>query len=648
MAATEQQLDLITIGRSCIDLYGEQVGGRLEDMASFAKYIGGSPTNTAVGASRLGLRSGLLTRVGADHFGRFIREQLVREGVSTRGVLEDRERLTALVFLGIRDPDTFPLIFYRENCADMALETGDVDASFIGSSGAVLINGTHLSRPNVFDATLRACGIARAAGGRIVFDIDYRPVLWGLTGKDAGENRFVAHDAVTARLQEVLPLCDLIVGTEEEVHILGGTTDTIAALRTIRAKTSALLVCKRGAQGCSAFPGAIPDTLDEGVVGRGFQVEVFNVLGAGDAFMAGFLRGWLRDAPLETCCEYGNACGAIVVSRHGCSPAMPTWEELQFFLQERQRPFRLRDDAELEQLHWASTRVGRWDELTVLAMDHRSQFEALCEQVGADPARIVEFKALALKAVDRLAKGDPRFGVLLDGRFGMRGLEAAADHAYWIGRPIELPGSCPLDFESSADVATELATWPANHVIKCLVFYHPGDAQDLRERQERQLLRLQDAARKTRHELLVEIIASRNGTVDDGTVSQVMQRFYDLGMRPDWWKLEPNDSAGAWANIERTIAANDAHCRGVVLLGLSAPESELIASFAAAASTPIVKGFAVGRTIFADAAEQWLTGRMDDEAAIADLSRRFEVLVDAWRAAKARVATDAAASEVVR
>ena len=641
MAATERQLDLITLGRSCIDLYGEQVGGRLEDMMSFAKYIGGSPTNTAVGASRLGLRSGLLTRVGADHFGRFIREQLVREGVSTQGVLEDGERLTALVFLGIRDPDTFPLIFYRENCADMALEAHDVDPEFIGSAGALLINGTHLSRPNVFDASLRACGIARAAGARIVFDIDYRPVLWGLTGKDAGENRFVAHDAVTARLQEVLPLCDLIVGTEEEVHILGGTTDTIAALRAIRQKTSALLVCKRGAQGCSAFPGAIPDRLDEGVVGRGFKVEVFNVLGAGDAFMAGFLRGWLRDAPLETCCEYGNACGAIVVSRHGCSPAMPTWEELQLFLQETQRPFRLRDDAELEHVHWASTRAGQWDELTVLAMDHRSQFEALCEQVGADPARIVRFKALALEAVDRLAKGDPRFGVLLDGRYGMRGLEAAADRPYWIGRPIELPGSCPLEFESSADVATEIATWPANHVIKCLAFYHPDDAQDLRERQERQLLRLQDAARKTRHELLVEIIASRNGKVGERTVSQVMQRLYDLGMKPDWWKLEPNESPQAWDHIERTVAANDPRCRGVVLLGLSAPEDELIASFDAAASTPIVKGFAVGRTIFADAAEKWLAGRIDDESAIADLSRRLSILVDAWRAAKTRIAVAA-------
>ncbi len=634
MAALERQLDLITIGRSCIDLYGEQIGGRLEDMASFAKYIGGSPTNTAVGASRLGLRSGLLTRVGADHFGRFIREQLVREGVTTQGVLEDRERLTALVFLGIRDPDTFPLIFYRENCADMALDTGDVDAAFIRSAGAVLINGTHLSRENVFDASVRACEIVRAAGGKVVFDIDYRPVLWGLTGKDAGENRFVAHDAVTARLQQVLPLCDLIVGTEEEVHILGGTTDTIAALRAIREKTGALLVCKRGAQGCSAFPGAIPDHLDGGVVGRGFKVDVFNVLGAGDAFMAGFLRGWLRDAPLETCCEYGNACGAIVVSRHGCSPAMPTWEELQVFLRDTQRPFRLRDDAELEHVHWASTRVGRWDELTVLAMDHRSQFEVMCEKVGADPERIEPFKALALKAVDRLALGDPRFGVLLDGRFGMRGLEAAADHHYWIGRPIELPGSCPLEFESSADVATELTTWPSNHVVKCLVFYHPDDAQDLRERQERQLLRLHDAARKTGHELLVEIIASRNGAVDERTVSQVMQRFYDLGMKPDWWKLEPDDSAAAWANIERTIADNDAYCRGVVLLGLSAPEEELIASFKVAASTPIVKGFAVGRTIFADAAEQWLAGRIDDETAIADLSRRFSVLVNAWRAAR--------------
>lgn len=639
--AKAERLDLIAIGRSCVDLYGEQTGGRLEDMLSFAKYIGGSPTNTAVGASRLGLRTGLLTRVGEDHFGRFIREQLVREGVDTRGVVPDPERLTALAFLGIRDPDTFPLIFYRENCADMALDVDDVDPALLASARAVLINGTHLSQPGVFAASLRACELARAAGGRVVFDIDYRPVLWGLAGKDAGENRFVADAGVTARLQQALPLCDLIVGTEEEVHILGGSTDTIAALRAIRGKTSALLVCKRGAQGCSAFPGEIPDSLDDGVVGRGFAVEVFNVLGAGDAFMAGFLRGWLRDAPLEDCCAWANACGAIVVSRHGCSPAMPTWEELQAFLHGGERPFRLREDAALEHLHWASSRTGAYPSLTVLAMDHRSQFEALCERTGAEPERIAAFKSLAVRAVDRVAGGDPGFGVLLDGRFGMRALEAAAAYPYWIGRPIELPGSRPLEFESSPDVATELLTWPASHVVKCLALYHPDDPPELRERQERQLLRLQDAARKTRHELLVEIIASRGGAVDEDTAARAISRLYRLGMRPDWWKLEPDDRAATWRNIEAAILDHDPHCRGVVLLGLSAPQDELIASFAAAAQAPIVKGFAVGRTIFADTAEQWLAGAIDDEAAIDDLARRFSVLVDAWRDAKQRAQTQA-------
>jgi len=634
MKGKEQRLDLVTIGRSGVDLYGAQIGGRLEDMMSFTKYIGGSPTNTAVGAARLGLDCGLVTRVGADHFGRFIREQLQRERVSTQGVIDDAERLTALVFLGIRDPDTFPLIFYRENCADMALTADDIDRDLVERAQAVLISGTHLSTQSVFDASLHACRLARAAGGKVVFDVDYRPVLWGLADKDMGENRFVADDAVTGRLQEVLPLCDLVVGTEEEIHILGGTTDTVAALRAIRDRTDALLVCKRGALGCSAFPGAIPASLDDGVVGRGFSVEVFNVLGAGDAFMAGFLRGWLRDEPLETACEYGNACGAIVVSRHGCAPAMPTMPELRQFLDADARPYRLREDAALEHVHWATTRTGVYDDLTVLAVDHRSQFEDLSRDTGTDPSLIPAFKSLAVKAVDRLAEAGSRFGVLLDGRYGMRALETAADRPYWIGRPIEVPGSRPLAFESSEDVATELATWPYNHVVKCLVFYHPDDDADLRERQERQLLRLQDACRKTRHELLVEVIASRHGTVDASTAAQVMQRLYDLGMQPDWWKLEPMNDAAAWTSVEQVIADNDPRCRGVLLLGLSAPIDELVDSFRVAAASPAVKGFAVGRTIFADTAEKWLRGALDDDAAVAELAARFGQLVDAWRQAR--------------
>ncbi|MBT6545085.1 MAG: 5-dehydro-2-deoxygluconokinase, partial [Rhodobacteraceae bacterium] len=286
-------LDLITIGRSSVDLYGVQIGGRLEDMGAFDKYIGGSPTNIACGTARLGLKSGVVTAVGDEHMGRFIKEQLAREGVSTKGVKVDPDRLTALVLLGIRDSEQFPLIFYRENCADMGLTVDDVDEEFIMSARAVVATGTHLSHPQVEAATLKALEIARTNDMQTALDIDYRPNLWGVAGHGDGESRFVESAEVTSKLQTTLHLFDLIVGTEEEFHIAGGTTDTIAALRAVRAVSGATLVCKRGADGAVAFRGDIPEILDDGQSGPGFPIEVFNVLGAGDGFMSGLLKGWL-------------------------------------------------------------------------------------------------------------------------------------------------------------------------------------------------------------------------------------------------------------------------------------------------------------------------------------------------------------------
>src|SRR5690606_3721628 len=128
----------------------------------------------------------------------------------------------------------------------------------------------------------------------------------------------------------------------------GGSTDTIKALRAIRAKSAALIILKLGPQGCAAFAGVIPKTVAQGEIASGFPVEVFNVLGAGDAFMAGFLRGWLRGENVAQCCTLGNASGAIVVSRHGCAPAMPTWEVMQYFLALEQRPHLMPADKPLE------------------------------------------------------------------------------------------------------------------------------------------------------------------------------------------------------------------------------------------------------------------------------------------------------------
>lgn len=632
-----RSLDLVAIGRSSVDLYGQQAGGRLEDMSSFAKYVGGSPTNTAIGLARLGLKSALITRVGADHMGRFITEQLEREGVETSSVRVDPDRLTALVILGIRDREQFPLIFYRENCADMALAADDIDEQLIASSAAVLVNGTHLSTPSVFEASMKAIDIANRCGTKVVFDVDYRPVLWGLTGKDLGENRFVASDDVTERLQTIVPRCDLIVGTEEEIHILGGTDDTVAALKAIRENSSAILVCKLGARGCVTFPNAVSDSLDDGMLVPGFPVDVFNVLGAGDAFMAGFLSGWLRDESLESCCRLANACGALVVSRHGCAPAMPTSLELQSFLTRTDLPFRIREDSALEHLHWSTTRNGEFHELTVLAIDHRSQFDDLVQELGCSATKIEQFKRLAFRALDEVAQKDPRFGMLVDERFGADVLAELSDRPYWIGRPIEVPRSRPIEFEGAADVGLELASWPARHVVKCLAFYHADDSAELRDRQERQLLRLFSACRGTGHELLLEIIAPPDMPTDEDTTARALDRLYDIGIRPDWWKLEPTADGAAWANIVNVIESRDPLCRGVVMLGLSAPIADLIASFEAAASFGLIKGFAVGRSIFHDVARDWLSGLASDADAVAEMASRLKILVEGWQRARALV-----------
>ena len=628
---TAQPLDVICIGRASVDLYGIQVGGRLEDMASFAKYVGGCPTNISIGTSRLGLKSGLITRIGDEHMGRFIREQLEREGVDTSHVITDPERLTALVILGIRDQKTFPLIFYREDCADMALCEDDIDPQFIASARAIVVTGTHLSTPTVAAASRRAMTLARESGGRVVFDIDFRPVLWGLTGHGLGEERFVADRAVTAHLQGIIPHCDLIVGTEEELHIAGGTTDTLAAIRKVRELCDALIVCKRGPMGCAAFPDEIPNSLEEGVTAPGFPVAVYNILGAGDAFMSGFLRGWLRDLPLEECCRYANATGAFAVSRHGCAPAIPSWDELNHFLTRGSEHRELRFDAALNQLHWATTRPCDWPEVCAMAFDHRSQLEAMADHHGADHARIGAFKSLALRAARQASKGEKYFGILVDGRFGRDALDEATGTGCWIGRPIERPGAIPLRFEGGQDAAVILSEWPLEHVVKCLVFYHPDDDPALREEQEAQVVSLQEACRATRHELLLEVIAGKSGDVDSGTVAAVLDRFYNLGVYPDWWKLEAPADARTWANISGVIEGRDPYCRGVLLLGLDAPVERLEASFALAAAQPLCKGFAVGRTIFGAAAEEWFGGRLDDDGVVDRMASNYRHLIDTWR-----------------
>jgi 5-dehydro-2-deoxygluconokinase len=559
-------------------------------------------------------------------------------------VRTDPKRLTALVFLGIQDRDTFPLVFYRDNCADMAIGPQDFDADFIASATGLLISGTHLSQPHTWQACRQAMTYARAHGTRVVLDIDYRPVLWGLTSPGLGEQRFVASDQVSAHLQDVVADCDLVVGTEEEIHIAGGSTDTMAALRRLRERTAATLVVKRGPMGCVVFGGAIPEHIDQGHQGPGYPVEVFNVLGAGDAFMAGFLRGWLRGEPLSSCCSWANACGAIVVSRHGCAPAMASWQELQHFVVHGSSTRRLRDDVALEHLHRVTTRTRVWPELVILAFDHRAQLEEIALRHGLGSEAICRFKQLIGQGARRGAAARAGVGVIVDGRFGEDVLPTVTGKGWWVARPVELPGSRPLEFEAGHHLALEMRSWPAEHVAKCLVSYHPGDPADLRERQLARLSELQQASVATGHEFLIEVIPARELPTDESTLAQALEQIYAVGIRPDWWKLPPAAGDAGWEAVTAVIARQDPHCRGVLMLGLEASQDALERSFRVAAPHAVCRGFAVGRSIFADAAAGWFAGRINDAQVIDDIASRYARLITCWDEARAGIAESASST----
>ena len=310
--------DVLAVGRSSIDLYAHEIGRPMTEVRSFDAYVGGCPTNVSVGTRRLGLRSALLTAVGDDQVGEFVTAFLDRERVETRFIRRKPGRRTSAVLMAIQPPDRFPLTFYRDNCADRALTVDDVASAPVGESRVVFVTGTGLSHEPGRAATFAAAAIARRAAVPVVVDIDYRADQWD----DAA--------AFSTEVRTLLQSATLAVGTEEEIAAASGSTSVERGAATLLESGIAALVLKRGARGSTIFrPAAAPSEVSP------FCVEVLNVLGAGDAFASGFLYGYLQGWPLERAARLGNACGAIVVTRHGCANFMPTLDEVAAFIAER-------------------------------------------------------------------------------------------------------------------------------------------------------------------------------------------------------------------------------------------------------------------------------------------------------------------------
>jgi 5-dehydro-2-deoxygluconokinase len=328
--------DLITMGRSSIDLYANDVGAAFPDIKSFAAYVGGSPTNIAVGARRLGLRAAVLTAVGEDPVGEFILKFLAEEGVETKFIPRKPGTRTSAVVLGIEPPDKFPLVYYRDNCADNQLSIDDVLQTPVQNCEVFELSGTGLSREPSRSANIFAAERAKAAGAKVVLDLDFRPNQW--------------HDprAFGVTVRSVLPLVDIVLGTEDECKAVTLTQasqvnvthsqisgaqvvgDLEGAVAAMQGRGPKVIVVKRGEQGATVFESGKPASPVPG-----FPVEVYNVLGAGDAFAAGFIYGLVKGWDYYKACRMGNAGGAIVVTRHGCANFMAYEEEALKFVAER-------------------------------------------------------------------------------------------------------------------------------------------------------------------------------------------------------------------------------------------------------------------------------------------------------------------------
>ena len=305
-------LEVITIGRVGVDLYPEQVAVPLAQVRSFAKSLGGSPTNVAVAAARLGHRSAVITKVGNDGFGAYVREALAAFGVDARYVGTDPMLRTPVVFCEIFPPDDFPLLFYREPKApDLNIEAGELDLDAIARVPILWTCGTALSQEPSRAATLAAL---RAAQGTTIHDLDHRAMFW----TSAADARAQAVDAVRhARV---------VVGNLDEVEMATGTRDADHAAEALLALGPAIAIVKRGPL------GTIARTATERVDLPPVATVVLNGLGAGDAFGGALCHGLLSRWDLARTIAFANAAGALVASRLACADAMPTIAEVDALL----------------------------------------------------------------------------------------------------------------------------------------------------------------------------------------------------------------------------------------------------------------------------------------------------------------------------
>lgn len=319
--------DLLTLGRISVDIYPNDIGVSLEDVDSFGKYLGGSPSNVAVAAAGYGHQVGLISRTGDDPFGAYLHRELKRYGVDDAQVLPVSDLQTPATFCAIMPPEDFPLYFYGRfpTAPDLQITPGEIDLDAVRGTQIFWSTVTGLCQSPAREAQLEAHAArpreALSAGQHTILDLDYRPMFWD------------SPQAATEQVRRNLEYATIAIGNREECAVAVGDGEPEEQADRLLEAGLSIAVVKMGSQGVMA------KTAEETVVSAPVTVETQNGLGAGDSFGGAFVHGLLEGWGLQQILDFANAAGAIVASRIACSEAMPRAGEVMELLHERGRGF---------------------------------------------------------------------------------------------------------------------------------------------------------------------------------------------------------------------------------------------------------------------------------------------------------------------
>lgn len=597
-------VEVLSLGRTYINLESEQIGCSLKTARSFRKNISGTCALVSIGLSRLGRYCALLSKIGTDPLGDYIKETLTSEKIDPSLLITDPHHATLIALNSSA--------FYEHHSL-LELQENEIDPKMIGHAKALFLTSEIFCHDASHRAARKAIIAAKDNHTKIILALEFWPSLGHYCPSQQS-------------LETILPFCNLIFGYEEEFQAFANTQNTFEALTHLRALTDATLVVKCPKENY-VFPDVITDHWKTLARHGQFDSIQFASLHEHAAFIAGFIDGWLKGEPPS------NALKQAILSEQ-ISQTTPEYLGLPSEKLLKHKVLKETKPAYFKHLHYVTTRHIHTAPQCLLNLGYHSHWEKMAASFNASKEMIQKAKALITQGLFSLNESQTPIGLITDEKPGDELIHIPIPAQAMLARSIELENEIPLRFATTQDLSHTLLKWPSEHIAKVSITYHPDDKYVTRGEQEAMLLSLYQACRDTEHPLLIDITPPTNSLITASTLGHIMQRFYDLGVYPDWWQFAFPRDQRSWDSIHRVIEDNDPDCLGTFIQLPTTTLEQLSAILDQAIKQPLCKGIVLGKGLIQPVVEQWLSQKIADHILIEQIKPLFHQIMTLWQSKK--------------